>query len=150
MYKIRKMTIDDIDRIVEIEKESFSIPWSKDSFLLELASPIAYYLVATDEENEVVGYGGMWLICGEGNVTNIGVKKDRRRQGIASMLIEGLVKYAVISDIEIIHLEVRESNIPAIALYENYGFKEVGRRKGYYVKPEEDALLLSLFLNKEV
>lgn len=150
MYKVRKMILEDIDQIVEIEESCFSIPWSKDSFLLELSSPtIAYYLVAVDDEGYAIGYGGMWCMIGEGNITNIGVRKEHRIKGIASLILEGLLKYALVVKLEAIHLEVRESNYPALALYENYGFKRVGKRQGYYQKPVEDALLFSLFLKEE-
>lgn len=149
MYKVRKMILEDIDQIVEIEESCFSIPWSKDSFLLELSSPIAYYLVAVDDKGYVIGYGGMWCVAGEGNITNIGVRKEHRRKGIASLIFEGLLKYALVIKLKAIHLEVRESNYQALALYENYGLKKVGKRQGYYQKPVEDALLFSLFLKEE-
>lgn len=149
MYKVRKMILEDLDQILEIERICFSVPWSKDSFLLELSSPIAYYLTAVDDKGYIAGYGGMWCVAEEGNITNIGVRKECRRQGIASLILEGLLKYALIVKLEAIHLEVRESNLPALALYENYGFKRVGQRQGYYQKPVEDALLFSLFLKEE-
>lgn len=91
----------------------------------------------------------MWLIVGEGNITNIGVRSDYRRMGIASLIVEGLISFGVISNLFVINLEVRSSNIAAISLYKNYGFIEVGNRKDYYRKPNEDALLLSLALNEE-
>lgn len=149
MFSTRRMELEDIEEVVGIEKECFSVPWSSESFLLELKSKIAYYLVAVNDEGLVVGYGGMWLIVGEGNITNIGVRSDYRRMGIASLIVEGLISFGVISNLFVINLEVRSSNIAAISLYKNYGFIEVGNRKDYYRKPNEDALLLSLALNEE-
>lgn len=149
MYKVRRIILDDLDQIVEIEKRCFSVPWSKESFLLELSSSIAYYLVAVDDAGHIAGYGGMWCVAREGNITNIGVKEECRRQGIASLILEGLIKWALIRKFEAIYLDVRKSNSPALALYRKYNFKRVGLRKGYYKKPVEDALLLLLFLKED-
>ena len=140
----------DISMVVAIEKECFSTPWSYDSFVLELTSPITFYLVAVDEKEMIVGYGGMWLVLDEANITNIGVAVDARGKGVASLILEGLISKAILIGIKEVNLEVRESNIGAYKLYSGFGFKETGRRKGYYQKPSEDALLLTLDLEMEV
>ena len=89
----------------------------------------------------VVGYIAILCILDEGNLVSIAVHEDCREMGIASELLDIAYGKAAERGVASIHLEVRESNEAAIGLYEKEGFSEVGRRKGFYSKPEEDAIL---------
>lgn len=131
--------------IARLEEMCFSSPWSEKMIGDELNNPCAHYLIA-ECAGEVLGYVGIHTILDEGYITNIAVDSNCRRMGIASKLLESLI--AEQSDLAFITLEVRESNSPAIALYKNFGFEEVGVRKGYYTKPSEDALLMTKFREK--
>lgn len=143
---IRKGTKEDIEAIYNIELESFSVPWSLESITKELENEMAYYVVA-EEEGQVLGYAGLWDVVGEGQITNIAVRPSGRRKGIGKKLVEGLIAYGKEKSLEVLILEVRQSNEAAIKLYSGAGFKEIGKRKNYYTKPTEDALLMALTLS---
>lgn len=139
---IRGIKEEDIDDIVEIEKEAFSTPWSKESFITEIRDNLlAKYLVAEIDER-VVGYGGIWLILNEGHVTNIAVRESHKGKGIGNMIVEGLICYCISQGIENMTLEVRKSNYIAQNLYKKYGFMEYGIRPKYYSDNNEDAIIM--------
>ena len=139
---IREMTVKDIDDILEIEKEVFSTPWSKDAFITEIEKNLlAKYFIA-ELDKKVIGYGGMWLILNEGHITNIAVKKEYRGKGIGKKILEALIQYCSIGNIDHMTLEVRKSNIIAQNLYKQYGFVEYGIRLKYYVDNNEDAIIM--------
>lgn len=150
MTKIRRMRHEDIPGVLLVEQESFSQPWSAKAFQQELESPIAYYLVAEDKEGRILGYAGFWGILDQGDITNIAVGKDARRSGVGRLLLEKLIHLALLRGTAVLNLEVRASNIGAIALYEGYGFRQVGRRKGFYQKPAEDAILYALEMKEGI
>lgn len=128
---IRKMEERDLDRIMEIEKDAFTIPWPKNSFLLELTkNQLARYIVA-EIDNVVVGYGGIWLIIDEGHITNIAVESKYRNMGVGKSIVEGLIYLCMKHNIIAMTLEVRASNIVAQKLYKKYGFVESGIRPNY-------------------
>lgn len=140
---IREMTWDDLDEVMVIENENFSVPWTETGFFTFLMRQDALFLVAEDENtNEVVGYCGIVMAADEGDITNVSVKKELQGQGIGTLLVKELEQrmheFGVIS----IFLEVRQSNIPAIALYEKQGFERMGIRKNYYTDPVEDAITM--------
>ena len=137
---IRDFTIEDIDDIYDVEINSFSDPWSKESFKDELKNNVANYLVGCID-NRVVGYVGAWFILDEAHITNVAVKPEFRRQGIANKLIIEFINLAKINNIESITLEVRASNIAAQTLYKTFGFIEQGIRKRYYADNNEDAII---------
>lgn len=143
---IRKGTKEDIEAIYAIELESFSVPWSLESITKELENEMAYYVVA-EEAGQVLGYAGLWDVVGEGQITNIAVRPSGRRKGIGKKLVEGLMAYGKEKGLEVLILEVRESNEAAIKLYSQAGFKDIGKRKNYYTKPTEDAILMALTLS---
>lgn len=143
---IRKGTKEDIEAIYNIELESFSVPWSLESITQELENEVAYYVVA-EEDGQVLGYAGLWDVVGEGQITNIAVRPSGRRKGIGKKLVEGLIAYGKEKELEVLILEVRESNEAAIKLYSEVGFKDIGKRKNYYTKPTEDAILMALTLS---
>ncbi|WP_084110854.1 ribosomal protein S18-alanine N-acetyltransferase [Caldanaerobius fijiensis] len=136
------MTEKHLDAVMEIEKEAFTVPWSRESFEMEITrNKCAYYIVAILDE-KVVGYGGMWLVVDEAHITNIAVHRDYRGQGIGKKIIEGLIEEAKRRKLMAMTLEVRASNRVAIHLYEKYGFTPFGRRKGYYSDNNEDAIIM--------
>lgn len=138
---IEKMKSDDIANVVEVERSSFDIPWSKESFENELKNKLAMYLVAKVEE-KAVGYVGVWKIFDEGHITNVAVHPDYRGQGIGKALISELLYLCRKEDINSLTLEVRKSNIVAQNLYKSFGFIEEGIRKGYYSDNNEDAIIM--------
>lgn len=139
---IRKMGIEDLDRVMEIEEESFTTPWSRDSFLLEITkNKLARYIVS-EIDGLVVGYGGIWLIIDEGHITNIAVDKKYRGLGVGKRIIEGLIQLCKDSGVTSVTLEVRKSNIIAQNLYKKYGFIESGIRPNYYADDNEDAIIM--------
>lgn len=143
--QISKLTHDDLDGIYEVEKDAFPIPWPISSFEEELKNILATYLVAKID-NKVVGYIGMWFVMDECHITNIAVHSEYRKKGIASTLINEMLKLCVEHETTYIMLEVRASNIPAQNLYSKFGFTEEVVRKGYYKNPDntrEDAIVMS-------
>ena len=138
---IEKMKTDDIANVVEVENNSFDIPWSKESFENELKNNLAMYLVAKVED-KAVGYVGVWKIFDEGHITNVAVHPDYRGQGIGKSLISELLYLCEKEGINSLTLEVRKSNIVAQSLYKSFGFVEEGIRKGYYSDNNEDAIIM--------
>jgi ribosomal-protein-alanine N-acetyltransferase len=139
---IRQMESRDINEVYEIEKESFSIPWSYEALKKEVEENLlALYIVAEIDE-KVVGYLGMWKIMDEAHITNIAVKKDYRGQGIGDYLMMAIIDYCEKHNIPNITLEVRKSNQVAINLYKKHGFVECGIRPKYYTDENEDALIM--------
>jgi len=127
--------------IYNIECESFADPWSPESIEDELSNEDSVCLVAIEDKN-VVGYVSMRHIIDEGHINNIAVAKDYRNRGIASLLMETLLKESDRRKIVGTTLEVRVSNHAAISLYDKYGFIIEGYRKYYYSSPTEDAAIM--------
>lgn len=139
---IRPMRKEDVEEVLEIEKLSFSTPWSKEAFISEVTkNSCAKYIVA-EVDNKIVGYGGFWVVVDEGHITNIAVHPEYRSKGIGSKIMEGLIDLAKKNGITAMTLEVRESNITAQHLYAKYGFRQLGRRKRYYQDNNEDAIIM--------
>jgi len=138
---IGKMNASHVGQIAELEKICFSDPWSERSIASELDNKLAYWLVALEEET-VAGYIGSQTVMDETDMMNVAVHPDFRRKGIAEALINTLIGSLKEMGSHCLTLEVRASNLPAIALYEKLGFSEIGRRKNYYRNPREDALIL--------
>lgn len=139
---VRAMELKDVDAVWEIEKLSFRTPWSRESFVEEMTvNQRARYVVA-ELGDEVVGYGGMWLIVDEAHITNIAVHPDYRGQRIGERIVEAMIAAAHRESISSLTLEVRVRNTAAINLYKKLGFDEVGIRKGYYTDTGEDALIM--------
>lgn len=129
--------------VLAIERASFSIPWSEPSFLIEIHSPDARTYVAL-EEGVVAGYLCTKKVLREGHIQNLAVRDGLRRKGIAKGLVEKGLEDLRAEGCKCVYLEVRESNLPAIKLYEAFGFVKVGVRKAYYLHPVEDAVLMTL------
>lgn len=139
--EIEPMTLNHVDAVLEISKESFPVSWSRDSFINEIKNPLAHYLVAIIN-NRVVGFVGVWIIVGEANITNIAVSNSFRRKGIGNLLMKHIIKLCKENDTKDMNLEVRASNITAQNLYEKFGFIKKSVRKKYYEDNKEDAIIM--------
>lgn len=136
-----------IPDILEVEKSSFSQPWTERMFLEEIMGKHSVYRVVV-KDGKAVAYMGMWILADEGHITNIAVLEKFRRQGVASYLLENFINLAKEKKLAFMTLEVRESNKAAKSLYSSFGFCEIGRRKKYYDNTE-DAILMTKYF-KEV
>ena len=140
---IDKMNADDINDVIRIEAEAYGEHhWSKSAFYDEMNNNLAKYYCAKTSDGKIVAYAGTWHIVDEAHITTIAVHPDFLRRHIAECLIVKLLEDCYNEFIKYITLEVRVSNIPAIKLYEKYGFKSLGTRKGYYQDNNEDALIM--------
>ena len=139
---VEPMRPEDLDEVLVIERASFSMPWSRGAFLYEIQQNRVARCRVMRAGRSIVGYLCVWEIGDEIHVTNIAVHPARRRQGIARALLGGLLAEAQARDIRLIVLEVRPSNQEAIGLYESFGFRVTGRRRGYYYDTGEDALVM--------
>lgn len=143
MVRFRKMTTDDVEEVHAIELATFPTPWTLDSFHYEMReNEFAYYIVAEDEEGNVLGFCGMWLVIDSAQITNVAVVDQARGQGIGEKLMREAMRVAREQNIDIMSLEVRVTNFVAQNLYRKLGFQDGGIRKGYYVDNQEDALVM--------
>ena len=147
---ICSMTEADLDEVLAIESDSFPRPWTRDNFLDELKSPHSFPLVAFDSDNGLMGYICPMLVIDEGHILDIAVRKDCRGYGVGRLLVERVLADCQADGAEFVSLEVRFSNLPAIALYLGMGFIETGRRKGYYENGEDAIMMEYIFTGKEV
>ena len=140
LLTVVRVSREHLGAIAELEAQCFSEPWSEAS--LELLLTDAALGVVALREQTVVGYGGMLLAPGEGQITNLAVSPDARRCGIGARILEALCAEARKCNAEQISLEVRVSNAAAIALYTSHGFAAAGIRKRFYRNPTEDAFVM--------
>lgn len=140
---IRRMCEQDIAAVHEIECSIFSTPWSEKSFIDSIAKVNNIYLVA-EIQNNIVAYCGCWGVAGEGQITNVAVREDYRRNGIAEKMISELIVQGRKQGVSAFTLEVRVNNQAAIFLYHRLGFIDSGIRKNFYEAPVEDALIMWL------
>ncbi len=142
MLEIRKATEKDIAKIAELEEATFPLPWSEASIRHDVTeSDIALVLVA-ELDGEFAGYADVWEIAGEAQLNNIAVCESARGRHVGQKLMEALFERLIEAGDSQISLEVRPSNTPAVGLYYKLGFVEAGRREGYYLDNNEDALIL--------
>lgn len=141
--RIVPMTADHLDEVAELERVCFSVPWSRNMLAEELDNALSAFLVALDGQDRVVGYAGVQVVLDEGYITNIAVRPDCRRQGVAGKLLQVFLDFARGNRLAFLTLEVRASNYDAIALYGSRGFRSAGRRKNYYEHPKEDAIIMT-------
>jgi [ribosomal protein S18]-alanine N-acetyltransferase len=141
---LRRAGAQDLDAVVAIERASFSDPpWSRESFIALVDSPRAYFTVAYESPaGPVIGYVVAWFVADEAEIANLAVSPDRRGRGVGARLLDAALTEAQLAGARVVHLEVRDSNAAARALYGSRGFNAVGRRRRYYREPVEDALLL--------
>ena len=148
--RIERMRPADLDAVLDIERASFPTPWSRQAFLHELErNRVAVLWVARAGRSDdagvpatVVGYLCLWVVADEVHITNLAVDPGWRGEGIARLLLGTLLVHHRDTGARRAFLEVRPDNVEARRLYQGLGFREVGRRRGYYVDTGEDALLL--------
>lgn len=152
-FIIRQMYELDVPCIVEIERMSFSTPWSETSFYNEIYNPRSTAKVAVIEEacsmQRVVGYICANQVADEGHILNLAVHPDFRKKGIANALVKNILEDLKGNACRFLYLEVRTSNHAAKKLYEGFGFKVIGTRKGYYNEPIEDAVIMMLEISPD-
>ena len=136
-----------LPQILKIEHACFSDPWTPPIFRSQLSRLPGRVFLAALEEETVLGYAGLTYVLDEGSVTNVAVAPAWRRRGVADALLGALERRARALELAFLTLEVRAGNESAAALYEKHGFAVVGRRKNYYEKPVEDAVLMTLMLS---
>lgn len=141
MMEIRQMQLDDLEQVMKIENENFSVPWTETGFFTFLIREDTLFLVAQEKE-EILGYCGVVMVQDEGDITNVAVKKSWQNQGVGKKLMEELVKSTEQEGVARLFLEVRASNEPALRLYRNMGFVQTGIRKNYYEEPREDGIVM--------
>jgi ribosomal-protein-alanine N-acetyltransferase len=142
-FVITEAEPSDLDAIVEIEDHAFADPWSRESFATVIAGPAAKVAVARDGvSGQIEGYVVAWFAADEGEIANLAVRQPTRRRGIGAALLDAALIEAARRGATTMYLEVRESNEAARALYAARGFEEVGRRRKYYRRPVEDAIVL--------
>ena len=143
VLKVIPMQKDYLDEVIKVEEQAYGEHhWSKESFFNELNNQLAKYYCAFNEQGELVGYCGCWQIMEEAHITNVAVSPNFRRQNVGEALLVAIIKSCYKEMVKYLTLEVRVSNEPAIKLYEKYGFKSLGVRKGYYQDNNEDALIM--------
>jgi len=141
MIEYRKMRKEDVPFISRLEEETFTMPWSAASFLRMIEQEDTAYFVA-EENGHIIGGCGLFLIAGEGNITNVVVVPEARRRGVATGLLTYLMTEGDRAGLTAYTLEVRVSNVAAIGLYEKLGFVSEGVRPHFYEKPTEDAVIM--------
>ena len=168
MISIVAATEQDIPKIMEIEREAISPPWSHGALLDEISRDDSFFAVAASKcgirnsefgiDNEGTYDGSFFQLLGfiilrrmadEGELLQIAVEKDARRRGVADMLMGAAIGFAAENTLNAVHLEVRKSNEAAIALYKKQGFSSVRHRRDYFDSPVEDAVVMSRELTGE-
>lgn len=145
-YQFRPMQMDDLDAIMVIEPQIYPYPWTRGNFSDSLSSGYSAWVLVWNEK--IIGYSLMMMVLDEAHLLNLSVAKDFQKQGLGRLLLENMVGIAKNNHMTNMFLEVRPSNISAIALYENMGFNEMAIRRAYYpaAAGREDALLMGLAL----
>lgn len=134
--------VEDAKSIYIISALSFPSPWSLESIEKELSSNDAANYVTAKIDDQVIGYGGFWIVLDEAHITNIAVHPEYRGIGAGNKIMDALIEVCKIHHVHEMTLEVRKSNLRAQNLYEKYGFIEEGIRKKYYADNQEDAVIM--------
>lgn len=136
----------DVAAVAELEARSFSTPWRAATFhrLLERS---AVDLWVVEEEGRVVAYAVVWRVLDQAELANIAVREEARGRGLGARLLQHALDRARVAGVRTVYLEVRVSNEAARRMYRRAGFRETGRRRGYYTDPPEDALVLQLLMD---
>ena len=145
--KIIDASVELLDEIAAMEVRAFAVPWSKKTFEGAFGAETVSIFAAM-EDDTLLGYACLLVIAPEGELMNIAVDDCYRGRGIGSALMEAVLDRASVLGAEDVFLEVRDSNAPARHLYEKHGFEILGRRKKYYQKPVEDAILMKRTLGE--
>lgn len=139
---LERMREEDIPAVQAIERDIFPTPWPRNAYHRELGQNRNAWYVVLRRDEEIVGYGGLWKVGEEAHVTTIGVRAREQGRGYGRALFAALVQRAYALGARWMTLEVRQSNAHAIRLYEAFGFKVIGRRRGYYTDNGEDAIVM--------
>ncbi|MDU6266696.1 MAG: ribosomal protein S18-alanine N-acetyltransferase [Anaerocolumna aminovalerica] len=140
---IRPMEEADIPFVHEMECRIFSRPWSKEDFSKSIQEAHNIYLVV-EQDSKIIAYCGLWGVAGEGQINNVAVDFSYRNKGVAREMLQTLISIGRSKELESFTLEVRVSNLSAIALYHGLGFQDAGIRKNFYEAPTEDGLIMWL------
>ncbi|MBR3150221.1 MAG: ribosomal protein S18-alanine N-acetyltransferase [Eubacterium sp.] len=135
---IKEAALCDVADIVKIEQACFSTPWTEQGVRESIENENTHLYIAL-VDGDAAGYMGVQIFSGEGYVTNVATLPEYRRKGVAKALIERALQ----NEMDFLTLEVRESNAPAISLYESMGFERVGVRPHFYRNPDENAVLMT-------
>ena len=141
--QIQPMTQQDLKQIEEILTTDFDEFWTPSIFEKELNNPNSSYFVAK-QKNQIVGFGGIWKAVDDIHITNLVTKKNMRNLGIAKQILDKLIQTAKQTKLASLTLEVTETNLPAIDLYETFGFQKLGIRKKYY-NNQDNAIIMTLY-----
>jgi [ribosomal protein S18]-alanine N-acetyltransferase len=141
---IRRMAVDDISAVVDLDQKSFSLPWPERSFRFELTDNPASRCWVAELDGKVVGMIVIWLIVDEAHVATIATDPEYRRQGIGRRLLAHALRRLITDGARSSFLEVRESNVAAQDMYRKFGYEVTGRRRRYYRDNDEDAILMTL------
>ncbi len=136
----REATVEDLDDIMAIEEESFTVPWSRDSWERELSNPLTYYEVLLYHD-VIIGYVGAWLLGDQAHIGNVAIGGEFRGNGYGRYMMNHYLFAVYEKGMTSATLEVRDDNIPAINLYESLGFQLEGVRKNYYAHVKRDGLI---------
>lgn len=142
-FLIERLTSDKFCEVAELERLCFSLPWSEKSLELLLDGKNVGFVAIYKATGRVAAYGGMIAVLDEGQITNIATHPEYRRRGLGQSVLHALVEYATETGLNIISLEVRESNVAAISLYEKLGFLTAGVRKNFYTSPRENGIVMT-------
>lgn len=142
--KIRRMMLEDIPVVIELDRLSFSLPWPESSFRFELTENTASRCWVAELDGKIVGMIVAWMLVDEAHIATIATHPSHRRLGIARNLLEYALRYMAKEGAVSSFLEVRENNHAARDMYRSFGYEETGRRKRYYKDNDEDAILMSL------
>ncbi len=139
---IRPMEIDDLEKILEIERKSFSFPWTYNIFFHELTlSRYARYFIL-EKDKRIIGYLGFWLMRDNIHITNIAIAEKFRRKGYGGKFLKFIEEEAIVHKIKKISLEVRKSNYIAQNMYRKFGYEVIKMWRNYYREEKEDALVM--------
>ena len=140
IIEIKEAALCDVNEILKIEQACFSTPWTEQGVSESIENENTHLYIAL-LDGKTAGYMGVQIFSGEGYVTNVATLPEYRRRGVARALIERVLE----NNMDFLTLEVRESNSPAIMLYESLGFERVGERPKFYRDPEENAVLMTKY-----
>ena len=143
-FHIRRMTVEDVPAVAELDRISFSLPWTERSFHFEVSSNPASRCWVAEQGGQIIGVVVAWLLLDEVHIATIATRPEFRRQGIAQALLAHVLKSGAQEGALSPFLEVRASNSAAQAMYHKFGYEETGRRLRYYKDNGEDAILMTL------
>ena len=141
---IRKMQADDLPQVAAIEQSLFGDPWSESAFRDTLNQKEADFIVAEDENGEMIGYCGTYRALDEAEIVNVAIRKEQQNHGYGTEMVQALIEEEKKKGAAFFFLEVRESNLSAQCCYKKLGFKTIGIRKDFYESPKENALVMQM------